>query len=68
MPDLTGKDRLIVALDVDEVATARRLVDELTNVNFFKVGWQLIMAGLRSKELSDFLESLQRDSKTVFLT
>ena len=66
MLNLTGKERLIVALDVDEVATARRLVDELTNVSFFKVGWQLIMAGLRSKELSDFLESLQRDSKTVF--
>ena len=66
MQNLTGKERLIVALDVDEIATARRLVDELTNVSFFKVGWQVIMAGLRSKELSDFLESLQRDSKAVF--
>ena len=66
MPNLKGKDRLIVALDVDEVAKARSLVDELTNVSFFKVGWQLIMAGLRSKELSDFLESLQRDRKAIF--
>ena len=66
MSNLRGRERLIVALDVDKVATARDLVDELTNVNFFKVGWQLIMAGLRSKELGDFLDSLRRESKSVF--
>ena len=43
--DLRGKDRLIVALDVATSDEALRTVDELDNVSFFKVGWQLFMAG-----------------------
>lgn len=67
MPDLKGKDRLIVALDVDSVALATRLVDELTNVRFFKIGWRLLMAGLRQKTLGDFWDSLERNHKEIFV-
>ncbi len=40
-----GKDRLIVALDVDTHQQAFDLVDHLDNVSVFKVGLQLFMAG-----------------------
>ena len=40
-----GKDRLIVALDVDTHQQAFDLVHQLDNVSFFKVGLQLFMAG-----------------------
>ena len=43
--ELTGKDRLIVALDVPSAEDALRLVEQLDNVSFFKVGWQLFIAG-----------------------
>ena len=65
--DLTGKDRLIVALDVDNVKLASDLVDELKNVHLFKIGWQLLMAGLRQKTLGDFWNSLERNHKELFI-
>lgn len=45
MEQLTGKDRLIVALDVPTVDEALRTVEQLDNVSFFKVGLQLFMTG-----------------------
>jgi orotidine-5'-phosphate decarboxylase len=42
---LTGKDRLIVALDVPTVEEALSIVERLDNVSFFKVGLQLFMTG-----------------------
>jgi len=45
VPPLKGKDRLIVALDVPTVDEALRIVEQLNNVSFFKVGWQLFMTG-----------------------
>lgn len=41
----SGKDRLIVALDVRTHAEAERLVDTLDNVAFFKIGLRLFLAG-----------------------
>jgi orotidine-5'-phosphate decarboxylase len=43
--ELRGKDRLIVALDVPTAEEALAVVEQLDNVSFFKVGWQLFMAG-----------------------
>jgi orotidine-5'-phosphate decarboxylase len=45
VPQLTGKDRLIVALDVPTVDEALRIVEQLHTVSFFKVGLQLFMTG-----------------------
>ena len=45
MKKLSGKDRLIVALDVPTHAEALAVVDRLDNVSFFKVGIELLMAG-----------------------
>lgn len=42
---MTGRDRLIVALDVPTVDEALRAVERLDNVSFFKVGLQLFMTG-----------------------
>jgi orotidine-5'-phosphate decarboxylase len=42
---LTGKDRLIVALDVPTVDEALRAVEQLDNVSFFKIGLQLFLTG-----------------------
>ena len=53
---LKGQDRLIVALDVSTHDEAFRLVDDLTNVSFFKVGLQLLMSG----DLFGFLGKLQQ--------
>jgi orotidine-5'-phosphate decarboxylase len=43
--DLTGKDRIIVALDVPAVEEALAIVRRLDNISFFKVGLQLFMTG-----------------------
>lgn len=45
MAELRGQDRLIVALDVPTPEEALGLVGTLDNVSFFKVGWQLFIAG-----------------------
>jgi orotidine-5'-phosphate decarboxylase len=58
---LTGKDRLIVALDVPTVDEARTIVEQLDNVSFFKVGWQLFITG----GLPTLLQSLRQ--KQVFV-
>src|SRR4051812_47993512 len=59
---LTGKDRLIVALDVPTVDEALRAVEQLDNVTFFKIGLQLFITG----GLPDLLQRL-RGSKRVFV-
>ena len=52
---LSGKDRLIVALDVPTHEEALRLVEKLENVSFFKVGLELFLAG----DLLGFIKELQ---------
>lgn len=61
---LTGKDRLIVALDVPTVDEALRVVDQLDNVSFFKIGLQLFITG----GLHALLQQLrQKQGKRVFV-
>ena len=55
MAELKGKDRLIVALDVPTHDEALHLVDALKNVNVFKIGLELFLAG----DLFGFLRKLQ---------
>ncbi len=45
LADLPAKDRLIVALDVPSVDEALRAVEKLSNVSFFKIGYQLFITG-----------------------
>ncbi len=52
---LSGKDRLIVALDVPTHEEALGLVEKLENVSFFKVGLELFLAG----DLLGFINELQ---------
>jgi orotidine-5'-phosphate decarboxylase len=59
--DLTGKDRLIVALDVSTVDEALAIVEQLDNVSFFKVGLQLFITG----GLPTLLQALRQ--KQVFV-
>jgi len=59
---LTGKDRLIVALDVPTVDEAFRIVEELDNVSFFKIGLQLFLTG----GLPRLLQTL-RKTKRIFV-
>ena len=59
---LTGKDRLIVALDVPTVDEALRRVEELDNISFFKIGLQLFLTG----GLPLLLQKL-RTTKRVFV-
>ena len=58
---LKARDRLIVALDVPTVDMALRTVDQLANVSFFKVGYQLFITG----GLPKLLEMLR--GKSVFV-
>lgn len=53
--NLSGKDRLIVALDVPTHEEALGLVEKLENVSFFKVGLELFLAG----NLLGFIKELQ---------
>lgn len=62
MEHLTGKDRLIVALDVPTVDEALRTVDRLDNISFFKIGLQLFLTG----GLLQLLQTL-RNAKRVFV-
>jgi orotidine-5'-phosphate decarboxylase len=41
----SGRDRVIVALDVPSVDLALRVVDQLDNISFFKIGLQLFVTG-----------------------
>lgn len=61
MEQLTGKDRLIVALDVPTVDEALGTVEELDNVSFFKIGLQLFLTG----GLPQLLQALR--TKRVFV-
>ncbi len=45
MTEIAAQDRLIVALDVDTHDEAVKIVDELDNVSFFKIGIQLFLTG-----------------------
>lgn len=51
----SGKDRLIVALDVSTHEQAFALVEKLDNVSFFKVGLQLFLSG----DVLGFIRELQ---------
>jgi orotidine-5'-phosphate decarboxylase len=59
----TGKESLIVALDVPTINAALRLVQALDNVSFFKVGLQLFMTG----ELPKLLKALRQKELFVDL-
>jgi orotidine-5'-phosphate decarboxylase len=61
LADLPAQDRLIVALDVPTADEALRAVDQLSNVSFFKVGYQLFITG----GLPELLERLR--GRRVFL-
>jgi orotidine-5'-phosphate decarboxylase len=56
---LSGQDRLIVALDVPTHDRALELVDLLDNVGFFKIGLELLLAG----DLLRFLQRLQEQKR-----
>ena len=64
---MTGEDRLIVALDVSSVETAHATVDELSNVRAYKIGWRLLMAGLRARGLAALWEKIAGDGKRIFV-
>ncbi len=56
-------DSLIVALDVPDVASAKKLVDEIDDaVNFYKIGLELMMSG----EYFTLVEWLKNKDKKVF--
>lgn len=58
------EDRLIVALDVDDVASAQRLVTDLgSHVTFYKVGLELAYA----RDGLAFAESLVKAGKKLFI-
>jgi orotidine-5'-phosphate decarboxylase len=60
---MNERDRLIVGLDVPDLATASALVTELGDtVSFYKIGYQLAFAGGL-----DFARELVQDGKQVFL-
>ncbi len=64
MGAIQAKDRLIIALDVKDIAAARQVVDELDGVaDFFKVGLTLQLAA----GVEDFIRSLIKEGKRVFL-
>ena len=58
-----ARDRLIVALDVESVEAARRLVAQLgAAATFYKIGMQLVFAGGLA-----LIEELRRAGKRIFL-
>ena len=64
---MTGRDRLIVALDVASVEAAHAVVEELSNVRAYKIGWRLLMAGLRARGLAELWERIAADGKGIFV-
>src|ERR1700684_604462 len=59
----SARERLIVALDVDSLAEALRLMDRLgDDVSFYKVGLQLFMAGGLT-----IVKRIVEEGKKVFL-
>lgn len=65
--DVAAEDRLIVALDVPTLDTAHAVVDELVNVRAYKIGWRLLMAGLRARGLVDLWEKIAGAGKRIFV-
>ena len=64
MPTINAKDRLIVALDLEDTAEAERMVKELEGfVHFFKVGLSMQLA----TGIDEFIRSLIANGKKVFL-
>jgi orotidine-5'-phosphate decarboxylase len=64
MGAIQAKDRLIVALDVKDIAAAREVVEQLDGVaDFFKVGLTLQLAA----GVEDFIRELIKNGKRVFL-
>jgi orotidine-5'-phosphate decarboxylase len=62
--DIPPRERLIIALDLPEVAAAEKLVVQLDSaVSFYKIGFELALA----KEGIDFAGMLARADKKVFL-
>jgi orotidine-5'-phosphate decarboxylase len=64
--DVLAKDRLIVALDVPTIDEAISVVEELSNVSFFKVGLRLYMAGALSGKLFTLVERLRPHGQIFF--
>ncbi len=63
-PTIPARDRLIVALDVPEVAAAQDLVRKLgDSVSFYKIGLELCM----SPGFFDLLDWLKAENKKVFV-
>ena len=61
MKNINIEDRLIFALDVPEVSSAKKIVVELDDsVNFYKIGMELLMTG-QYFELLDWL--IEKDKK-----
>jgi orotidine-5'-phosphate decarboxylase len=64
MNRVQAKDRLIVALDLEDIDEARRMVAKLEGVvNFFKIGLVLQLAS----GVEEFIRSLITERKKVFL-
>ncbi len=64
MPTQTAREKLIVALDMDDVKAAQAMVATLDGlVDFFKVGLALQLA----KGAQDFIHELLDSRKRVFL-
>jgi orotidine-5'-phosphate decarboxylase len=64
MGAIQARDRLIIALDVKDIAAARQVVDQLDGVaDFFKVGLTLQLAA----GVEDFIRALIKEGKRVFL-
>ena len=60
---MSAKDRLIVGLDVPNVAEAEQIVKKLGDtVDYYKIGYQLAFAGGL-----EFARDLARDGKKIFL-
>ncbi len=62
--DILTKDRLVFALDVPDIISAKKLVTILDNsVNFYKIGLELLMSG----EYFNLLNWLIANDKKVFV-
>ncbi len=60
---IENKDRLILALDFADFATAKKIVDDLGDeVNFYKIGFELLMSG----DYFKMVEFLKSKNKKVF--
>lgn len=66
--EISSRDRLIVALDVESVQQAEAIVEELgESVSFYKIGLQLQYASANASDTISFTKSLVAQKKKVFL-